>query len=281
MSAAPAASSAVSGAGSPAVTVPRVLAAEWTKATGVGSTLWTAASVVLMAAGVAFGLGLFVRPGDGASATAVVVSGAILAQLGALVLGVLVGTADWATGASATTFTAVPRRLPVLLAQVIVVAALGLVTAAVSLGASILVTATPRDAAGLGPGLLDDAGSARALAGFVVYLTAVALLGLGAGMLVRHPTAALVGGVALLVVVEQVLAANPGRVADTVRALLPGVGTRLLRDDAQLAALETASLGPHLGAGGAGLVLAAWVVGVLLLAAVRLQRGDVGTGARQ
>lgn len=257
----------------PAVTLPRVLASEWTKVAGVGSTLWTALGTVLTAAGFALGLGLFVRAGDGTSGASLVVSGVVLAQLGALVLGVLVGTADYTTGASATTFTAVPRRLPVLVSQAVLTAGLALAVAVVALGASVLVTAPQRDAAGLG--LLDADGSARALAGFVVYLTAVALLGLAAGALARNAAAALVGGVVVLVVLDQVLAVNPGRVADTVRALLPGVGARLVRDDAQLAALGSASLGPHLGAGGAGLVLAAWVLGMLLVAGARLVRADV------
>lgn len=265
--------------GARGVTFPRVIASEWTKFTSVGSTVWTAIGVVLMAAGVAVGLGMFVRTGDGTTGVSLVVSGVVLAQLGALVLGVLVGTADYATGSSTTTYTAVPRRLPVLAAQSLLTAALSLAAAAVALGAAVLVTAAQRDAAGLA--LLDSDGSVRALAGFVVYLAAVALLGLGLGALLRHPAAALVGGVVLLVVLDQVLAANPGRVADTARALLPGVGARLVRDDAQLAALEATSLGPHLGVGGAGLVLAVWVAGVLVVAAVRLRTDDVLTGVRR
>lgn len=258
-----------------AVTFTRVLASEGTKVMGVGSTLWTALSTVLMAVGVAVGVGMFVRPEDGASAVSLAVSGAVLAQLGALVLGVLVGTADYSTGSSGTTFTAVPRRTPVLVAQTVLTASVALVTAVVSLVASVLATAPYREAAGLAPGLLHGDGSGRALAGFVLYLTAVALLGLGLGALVRHAAGALVTGVVLLVVVDQVLASNPGRIADTVRALLPGAGARLVRDDSQLAALEATSQGPHLGAWGAGLVLAVWVVGLLTAAAVRLRRHDV------
>ncbi|MEP7762606.1 hypothetical protein [Sanguibacter sp. 25GB23B1] len=262
-----------------AVSLPRVLASEWTKVTSVGSTVWTALGVVLTAAGVAVGLGMFVRVGDGTSGVSLVVSGVVVAQLAALVLGVLVGTADYATGSSTTTYTAVPRRLPVLAAQTLLTAAVAVVTAVVALGAAVLVTVAQRDATGLA--LLETDGSSRALVGFVAYLTAVALLGLAAGALLRSPAAALVGGVVLLVVLDQVLAANPGRVADTARALLPGVGARLVRDDAQLASVEAASLGPHLGAWGAGLVLAAWVLGLLVVAAVRLRTDDVLTGVRR
>lgn len=257
-----------------AVTLPRVLASEWTKTAGLASTLWVAVTTVLVAVAVPLGLTMVARPGDGTTAAGLVVSGVVLAQLGTLVLGVLLGTSDHATSTAATTYTAVPRRLPVLVAQVLLTTSLALVTAVVALGAAVLVTGPGRDAAGLSLDLAAD-GAARAFGGYVLYLTAVALLGLGLGALVRRPAGALVTGVAVLVVLDQVLAANPGRVTDTVRVLLPGVGTRLVETDARLALTESASLGPHLGAWGAGLVLAAWVVGLLVASAVRLRRGDV------
>ena len=256
------------------VSLARVLAAEWTKLAGLRSTLWTALGTVAAAAGLAAALGMFVRPGDGRSGLSLVVSGSLLAQLGSLVLGVLVGAGEFSTGTVTTTFTAVPRRLPVLAAQAVVTAAVALVTATLAGAASLLVTAGPRATAGLAVDLADGEAT-RVLTGFVLYLTGVALLGLGLGALLRRPAAALVTAVLLLVVVDQVLATNPGQVTNTVRTFLPGAGGRLLLDDAGLASLDAASLGPHVGAGGAGLVLALWVVGVLAAAAYRLRHGDV------
>jgi ABC-2 type transport system permease protein len=261
--------------GRPAVTLARVLASEWTKTAGLGWTLWVPLATVLVAAAMPLGLGMFARPGDGTTAAGLVVSGVVLAQLGTLVLGVLVGTSDFATSTAATTYTAVPRRLPVLTAQVVLTTGLALVTSLAAIGASVLVTVAQSSRTGLTLDLAAHDGTARALAGVVLYLTAVALLGLGLGALVRRPACALVAGVALLVVADRVLAANPGRVADTVRVLLPGIGTRLVETDTRLATTEAASLGPHLGTWGAGLVLAAWVVGVLVAAGARLRRGDV------
>lgn len=271
--------STTTGAARRTITFARVLASEWTRLASVASTGWTILATVFMTMGVAVGLGLFVRTGDGTTGTELVVSGVVLAQVGALVLGVLVGTADYATGTATTTYTAVPRRLPVLAAQALLTTAVALVTAAAALGASLLGTAPHRAAAGLSLDLADD-GTGRALVGFVFYLVGVALLGLGAGALVRNAAGALVAAIALLVVVDQILAANPGRAADTVRALLPGVGTRLVRGDAQITAVEAASLGPHLGAAGAGLVLSTWVVAVLLATTLRLRFTDVSTAAR-
>lgn len=259
----------------PTVTLTRVLASEWTKAAGLGWVLWVPLTTVLVAAAIPLGLAMFARPGDGTTAAGLVVSGVLLAQLGTLVLGALVGTSDYATSTSVTTYTAVPRRLPVLVAQTVLTTALALVTSLLALGTAVLVTAPQRAAAGLSLDLAAGDGTARALAGVVLYLTAVALLGLGLGALLRRPAGALVTGVAVLLVVDQALAANPGRIADTVRVLLPGVGTRLLETDARLTLTEAASQGPHLGAWGAGLVLATWAVGLLVAAAVRLRRGDV------
>ena len=79
----------------------------------------------------------------------------------------------------------------------------------------------------------------------------------------------------LLVVGDHVLAMNPGRVTDTMRALLPSSGSRLVQDDAALAALDAATLGPRLGTWGGAAVVGAWVLVVLAAAAYRLVRHDV------
>jgi ABC-2 type transport system permease protein len=259
-------------AGQARVTAARVLAAEWTKLASVGSTLWIAVATVVGAAGLAYGLGMFADPGDAAVGASLAVTGALLAQIGSLVLGALVGAGEYATGAYRTTYTAVPRRWPVLGAQVLVTAAWAVVTALVALVASLLVTTGQRS--GLGVDLADDQ-TLRLLAGFVLHQTGVALLGLALGALVRRTTAGFMTGVMLVFVLDQFLAANPGRVADTLRALLPGAGGRLVQDDARLTALDAGSLGPALGTWGGGLVLALWVVALLGVALHRLRRHDL------
>lgn len=254
-------------------TFPRVLAAERTKLTSLRATLWTALGTVPAAAALAYALGMFVRPGDERSWAALAVSGVVLAQLGALVQGVLVGTGEYSTGTYRATFTAVPRRLPVLAAQVLVTLVLAAVTAVGALLASVLVTAGRRVV--VGPVDVTDPETARLLAGFLLYQAGVALLGLGLGALLRRATPAVVTGVVLLVVLDQVLTANPGRFADTARALLPGAGARLAQDDAHLALLDATTAGPDLGTWGGGVVLGAWALVVLAAAAHRLRHHDV------
>lgn len=242
-----------------AVTFPRVLAAEWSKLTSVTSTLWVAVGTVVSALVLAFALGLFVRSGDAVTGASVVVSGSLFAQLGMLVLGVLVGAGEFSTGTSLTTFAAVPRRLPVLAAQTLVTVAVALPTAVVALVGSILVTAFARDAADLTLEFTDS-GAVRVLAGYVLYLTGVAVVGVGLGALVRRPAGGLVAGTVVFVVLDQLLATNPGRITDALRAALPAGGARLFADD---------------GSWGAGLVLGAWAVALLVVAAYRLRRFDV------
>lgn len=252
----------------------RVLRAEWTKLTSVPAHLWLALGTVAAAAATAFGLGLFVDAEDGRSGSWVVTSGFLLAQIGFLVLGGLVGTSEYATGAARTTFTTVPRRLPVLAGQVLVTLGAALTTAVLALGASYLATTWARAAEA--PALdLGVPGTGRALVGFALAAAAYALLGLALGALLRNPAAAIVGGLLLTLVGDQLLATNPGRVADTVRAFLPSAGSRLLQDDAAVTAFEAASRGPDLGAWGGGVVVLAWVVALLVAAAYRLRRHDI------
>ncbi|MBF0689691.1 MAG: hypothetical protein IR158_18215 [Cellulomonas sp.] len=256
------------------VTYGRVLAGEWTKAVSVPAHLWLALGTVVAAAGTAYGLGLFIRPDDGRSGSWVLTSGIVLAQMGFLVLGALVGTSDHTTGTARTTYAAVPRRLPVLGAQVVVTAVVAALTAAVALAASYLATAGVRGADA--PDLdLVVPGTTRALLGFVLLATGVTLLGLGLGALLRRPADAIVTTFVLVVLADHLLAVQPGRVTDTLRAALPGSGNRLLLDDAAVAAFDGATLGPQLGVWGGGAVLAAWVAVALAAAAYRLVRHDV------
>lgn len=258
----------------PGTTFRRVLAAERTKLTSVPANGWLALGTVVVAAATAYGLGLFVRSDDGRSGSWVVVSGFVLAQLGLVVLGALVGTAEHTTGTARTTYTAVPRRLPVLAGQAVVTAAVAAVTAALALGASWLVTVPVRG--GDAPDLdLAVPGTVRVLVAYVVVGAGVALLGLALGALLRRPADAVVTGVVLVYFLDTVLRANPGRFTDTVGALLPSAGRRLLEDDAALAALDAVTRGPQLGVWGGGVVLGVWVVAVLGAAAYRLARHDV------
>ena len=108
------------------VTQARVALSEWTKLRSVRSTRWS----LLAAVGGTIGLGALacavaahhyaqMSPGDKASFHPLEVNlvGVQLAQLAIGVLGVLVLTGEYSTGMIRASFTAVPKRLPVLWAK--------------------------------------------------------------------------------------------------------------------------------------------------------------------
>jgi ABC-2 type transport system permease protein len=179
-------------AGDQRVTQARVLRSEWTKLRTLASTAWSLLATV--AAVVGFGiLYCLVRvtrppsqPADLAAfdPTAVSLSGVQLAQLAVGVLGVLLVTGEYATGMVRSSFAAVPRRLPVLWGKAAALAVTTLVVAAPATLAAFLAGQSILSAEGLDIGL-DAPGVARAVLGAALYLTAVGLLGLSLGALLR------------------------------------------------------------------------------------------------
>jgi ABC-2 type transport system permease protein len=106
----------------------RVLLSEWTKLRSVRSTLWSLGVGLLLT--IAFPV-LFafvtsahwgsMSPQERASRSPldIALAGVNVAQLAIAVLGVLLISAEYSTGSIRSTFTAVPKRLPVLWAKVI------------------------------------------------------------------------------------------------------------------------------------------------------------------
>src|SRR5215831_15718476 len=139
------------------VTQARVLRSEWTKLRTQPSTFWAllATMILVTGFGISYSLLREARPPHGAALAsfdpaAVSLSGVLLAQIAAGVLGVLLVTSEYATGLIRTTLAAVPRRLPVLWGKAALAAA---ATLAVSLpaafaaflaGQSILAGSTSR-----------------------------------------------------------------------------------------------------------------------------------------
>ncbi|MFC8922924.1 hypothetical protein [Cellulosimicrobium sp. NPDC057127] len=271
-------------------TFPRVVAAEWSKLTSLRSSYAVAAATVVVSGVLTF-LAANASSGDpGFDPRGSLTAGVALAQIGPLVLGVLVGTGEFSTGTFRTTFTSVPRRVPVLLAQTVVTGALALLVAVLAVAAAVvgvLPAAASRDIA------LDLAGDGtpQVLAGTTALLAGTALLGLALGALVRRPVPAIVVAVVLVLVLPVVLvlagdigtdpmAAAPAAgdvpaqqaAVNTVVTLLPAGAGQLLTMTPGTTGLDGA---PDLGPWGGGLVLAAWVVVPLVVAAARLRVRDL------
>ncbi|MHA7134680.1 hypothetical protein [Oerskovia turbata] len=267
----------------------RVVASEWTKLTSLRSTYLVVAATVL----VSWALTLLSANASSTDPGFVpldsLTTGLMLAQIGPLVLGVLVGTGEFSTGTFRSTFTAVPRRLPVLGAQAIVTGAFALLVGLASTGAALLGLLPAAASRGLSLDLAER-GTPSVLVGMTAFLTAMALVGLGLGALLRRPVLAVTVASALVLVLPIVIslgaevATDPlivsrtgsvptsQAVANTIVTFLPGGTATTLTGGLDADGLEGA---PDLGLGGASLVLAAWALVPLAVAAARLRSRDV------
>lgn len=256
------------------VTLARVVHSEWAKFWTVRSTKITLA--VIGAAIVAFGLiaSSVYNPhstaarasGGDMDAVALALSGTVLAQLAAGVLGVLVSAGEYSTGMIRSTVSAVPRRLPVLWAKVAVVGAVVLVVSVVAILASFGVgSAELRE-----PSMrltLGDSGVLRSLAGGAGYLTLVAILGVALGMLLRSVAGGIAVLAALLLIVSGLVSLLPGSWSDAITPYLP--------DNAGTAMMSLGHKSDLLSPGAGFLVLIAWAAAVLAAAGRHLSRSDV------
>lgn len=271
----------------PGPSLARVVAAEWTKLTSLRSPA-VVAVVTVAVSGVLTWMAANASSTDpGFDPMDSLSTGLPLAQIGLLVLGVLVGTAEFGTGTFRSTFTAVPRRTPVLVAQLVVTTAAALVVAVLAVAAAV---AGLLPAAGSRGMTLDLGGQTpQVLAGMTVQLVAMALLGLALGALLRSAVPAVVAAVVLVLVlpVALLLASDPAlggavpvgveaaadppvTVVGTVTAVLPGGAATYL--DPSAGGVDG---WPDLGFAGGAAVLAAWVLVPLGAAAVRLRTRDL------
>ncbi|WP_299038945.1 hypothetical protein [uncultured Pseudokineococcus sp.] len=275
----------------PGPTLGRVVAAEWTKLTSLRSPWWVAAVTVVVTGATAYLAAQASSSDPGYQPLGDLTVGLVLAQLGALVLGVLMGTGEFRTGAFRTTFAVVPRRWTVLGAQTLVMAAFALLMGVLATAASVLGILPAARSRGIALDL--TAGDTPGvLLGMVLLVVGLALLGQAVGALLRRTVPALVTTLGLVVVLPLVLglASDPlltggdpaslplaeevtgTTVLGTLEALTPLAAGFLMTEPASATPVAGA---PDLGPVGGGLVLAAWVVVLLVAAAARLRARDV------
>jgi len=270
--------------------LPRVVASEWTKLLSLRSTWWTGAVTVAVAGVITYLSAQASSTDPGYDPIGSLSTGLALAQIGPLVLGVLAGAGDFRTGAALTTFTAVPRRWPVLAAKAVVLAAVAAVVAVLTVAASVVAILPSAGRRGIAVDLAagETPGLVLGMAAFVVGL---ALLGLAIGVLLRRTVPAMVTALVVVLVLPVVLmmasdpmaggSPAPAGAAEAVEQVTAG-GTLMAFSPGGAAQLLTlpASSGPmpgapDLGPVGGGLVLAAWVLLLLVAATLRLRLRDV------
>jgi ABC-2 type transport system permease protein len=254
----------------------RVLLSEWTKLRSVRSTLWSLGVGFLLT--IAFPL-IFafvtrshwgsMSPQERASRQPldIALAGVNVAQLAIAVLGVLLITAEYSTGSIRSTFTAVPKRLPVLWAKVIDYAVISFVFMVPAVIISFFATQAILVNIHHLRISFSEAGVARSVIGGALYVMLVGIFALALGAIVRNTA----GGIALFsgifFVIPPLMNILPLSWNNAISQWLPSVAGR------QLFSLQHAphTLTPLAG----GLLLAGYCAAALAIAAVLLVRRDV------
>jgi hypothetical protein len=213
-----------------------VLRSEWTKLRSVRSSTWTIAALV----GLTVLIGAITCVSEASNwvsmspiqkaafdPTNFSLDGLIFGQLAVGVLGVMVMSSEYSTGLIRSTLAAAPNRRLVLGAKVAVLGAVVLVVgevvsfASFFLGQAILSGSAP--SVGIGaPGVL------QAVAFGGLYLTVLALFGLGVGLVVRHTAGAITTFVTVVLVLPEIVLLLPASIHDAIGKFLPAnIGTTL------------------------------------------------------
>ncbi len=204
------------------------LRAQWTKARAVPSTMWT----LVVAAVLGIGLGSLisaVAANNYAKApsshpnwdpTSISNSGLSIAQLAIGVLGVLLITSEYSSGAIATSLAAVPRRGRLLAAKAVVIMVLTFVATeiiafiAFLIGQALISGHAPTATLGQ-PGVL------RALIGAGLYGALLGMMGLALGSIIRNAAGAIAVLVAILYVLPGISNALPTSIEHPVQEYWP------------------------------------------------------------
>jgi len=221
-----------------------LLLAEWTNIRSVRSTVWSLVDFVVVAIGLSTLLAIVIanewnKPGPHPEHATIMAdpTGAIygigfdLGQLALAVLGVIVITSEYSSGAIRSSLLAVPGRVSMLVAKAVVFGVLVLITSAITVFAVFFIATTiyhPDFVVTLGqPGVL------RATLGGILYLTVLGLFAMAIGGLIRHTAGAIATVIGLILVVPIIVGLIPGTIAAHIDAYLPTQAGHLIGQTAQ------------------------------------------------
>jgi ABC-type transport system involved in multi-copper enzyme maturation permease subunit len=211
------------------VTMTHVLRSEWTKLWSLRSTRWTLLISFIAQAGLGPLIAAIqmsrwnqLSPHDRLSYDSIntAIGGYHLAQLAVGVLGVLVITGEYSTGMIRSSLMAVPKRLPVLSAKLIVYSlvtlVLMLIASLISFYAVQAIVTQHHVQHSLG-----YSGALRTVVGAALYMTVLAILCLGVGGILRNTAGGIATFVALLFVLPGISAILPTSVNNDISPYLP------------------------------------------------------------
>jgi ABC-2 type transport system permease protein len=256
------------------VTQLRVIFSEWTKLRSVRSTSWSLFAATVLTIGFPILASAVISahwghrsPGERAHFNALdpALVGSQIAQLAIGVLGVLVISAEYSTGMIRASFTAVPRRLPILWAKAIVFATVTfvLMLPAVLIAFFASQSILSRHHANIA---FSDPHVARAVIGAALYLTVIALFSLGLGTIIRNTAGGIAAFAAILFVIPPLMNVLPASWNSAASRYLPSNAGRAIF----ALTPDSSSLSPWVGFG----VLCAYAAAALAVGALLLMRRD-------
>ncbi len=222
----------------------RLLLSEWTKIRSVRSTLWSLFIFVVLAIGLSALIATVIvhdwnAPGNHPNHLRLITNpteviygaGFGLGQLAICVLGVMVITTEYTTGAIRASLLAVPKRIPMLAAKAVVWAVLDLVVSAITVFVVFfLSTAIYRSHVSI---TLSTPGVLKATIGGILYLVVLGLFAMAIGGLVRHTAAGIIITLGMVIVVPPLISLIPGTIANHVHGYLPTVAGMLVTQTSQ------------------------------------------------
>jgi ABC-2 type transport system permease protein len=257
------------------VTQARVALSEWTKLRSLRSTRWSLLAAILLTIGFPVLFAAVTSSHWGSMSPQeradrhpldIALAGVNVSQLAVAVLGVLVITGEYSTGMIRATFSAVPKRLPVLWAKT---AVFGVATFLLMLP-SVLIAFYASQAIlsrhHILQTSLSDPGVARSVVGGAVFLLLVGIFALGIGAIVRNTAAGIATFAAIFFVIPPLMNVLPASWNHAITKYLPSEAGR------QIFSLthDSNSLSPLWG----GLLFAGYCALAIAVAAVLLVRRD-------
>jgi ABC-type transport system involved in multi-copper enzyme maturation permease subunit len=255
----------------------RLLQSEWTKLRSVRSTMWSLLLLVILTLGLtALITGITAAQWSkiGAASRATIIGDPVSTILGAsvefgqltiIVLGILVISSEYSTGAIRTSLLAVPRRLRMLAAKAVTFTGLIFVLAEVVcfvaffLGSAFLHSHVPVS--------LSGSHVLRAVLGAGLYLTVLGLFSMAIGGLIRHTAGAIAGVIAFVIILEPLSTLIPGTWGNHIHDYLPTAAGRLVYQIRPVS-------GQVLPAWGGFAVFCGWTAALLIAWALTLNLRD-------
>jgi len=273
------------------VSFAHVLRSEWIKLRSLRSTAWCFAVIVVLLIGFALLFGAFASGFEGAPATdeqqqslavSVATIGVPFAQLVAAVLGALVITGEYGTGMVRSTFAAVPRRTPALVAKVLLIGVSTFVVSALALAVALLVSTPLLSSSGVDTDLADGRIWLSMLGG-AATIGFIAMIAFGLGAIIRNGAGAIASAIGIVFVLPIIFSIGQALIAKSwiysLYEFIPPQAASRVYDypvgGQSLTAMPSLDGSLVLEPWQALLVLVGWVVVLFAIALALVKRRDV------